>query len=128
MLLDPEDYTGKEEFLASEMTNAMNTNAIGVLCAINAFLPLIRKSSVKKVIAISSGAADIGVTMTASLSGHIPYSVSKAALNLIIAKYACAHRTEGIVFLALHPGYVYTATEDLKSSRCSHVSPKESLT
>ena len=38
----------------------------------------------------------------------VGYGISKAALNLAIAKYASRFRDEGIIFIALTPGMVKT--------------------
>ena len=81
---------------------------IGVIHTINTFLPLIRKSSIKKVITITSGIGDIQFTLQSGFPVAAPSSISKAAVNLANAKYAVAHKAEGIIFLALSPGYVAT--------------------
>jgi NAD(P)-dependent dehydrogenase (short-subunit alcohol dehydrogenase family) len=41
----------------------------------------------------------------------VGYAISKAALNMAVAKFAAALKQEGFVFLALSPGLVDTATE-----------------
>ena len=37
-----------------------------------------------------------------------PYSISKAALNVAVAKYNALYRSEGILFMAISPGLVNT--------------------
>jgi NAD(P)-dependent dehydrogenase (short-subunit alcohol dehydrogenase family) len=39
-----------------------------------------------------------------------PYSISKAAVNMVNAKYAAQYKPEGFVFLAISPGLVNTST------------------
>lgn len=116
--LQPSDIIGREAFFLEELNKSMTTNAAGTLFAINAFIPLVLKSSIKKVVAISSAAGDIGATVQADVTDAITYGMSKAALNLLIAKFAIAYKEQEVVFLALNPGFVYTFTDTLESSKC----------
>jgi NAD(P)-dependent dehydrogenase (short-subunit alcohol dehydrogenase family) len=86
----------------------MNANVVGAVYAINAFLPLVRKSAIKKVTVISSGHADPELVLAADVAEAIPYAVSKAGSNMVVAKYAAEFKNEGVVFLALSPGVVNT--------------------
>lgn len=108
--LKASEYVGaeKEALLLSELSISMHTNAVGPLYAANAFMPLLLKSQVKKVIFISSGGADIDLTIGAKLNSQVPYSFSKAALNILAAKFALEYREQGVKFLSLAPGYVLT--------------------
>ncbi len=63
----PGDYAGKEEFFISELTQSMITNVAGVLFAVNAFIPYIKKSAIKKVIAISSAAGEKEISTIAGI-------------------------------------------------------------
>ncbi|KAK6440813.1 hypothetical protein LTR95_002968 [Oleoguttula sp. CCFEE 5521] len=84
------------------------------MLTINAFLPLIRKGTEKKLIYITSGAADVDMTRISRLTGQIGYSASKAAGNMVMAKYAGDLATESIKTLSIAPGWVETpATEGL---------------
>ena len=38
----------------------------------------------------------------------VAYSTSKAALNMIVAKFALAYKEDGVVFLAVSPGLIKT--------------------
>ncbi|OCH92055.1 NAD(P)-binding protein [Obba rivulosa] len=100
---------GQEALLEDDIHKSIQVNVIGVIHTINAFLPLVRKSSIKKVITISSGVADPGYTLASGFATAAPYSISKAALNLAIVKYAAKYQEEGIVFLSISPGVVNTA-------------------
>lgn len=72
----------------------------------------------KKVITISSGVADIDLTNDLEISFAAPYSISKAAVNLAVAKYNAFYKQEGILFLSISPGVVATewVTEGLFST------------
>ena len=85
-------------------------NVLGVIHVTNAFLPLLREGSVKKVVMISSGLGDLQLTLRLGFPFSAPYCISKAALNMVVAKYAMELQQKGIAFLAISPGVVDTAT------------------
>ena len=81
---------------------------MGAVAATNAFLPLIERGTQKKVINISSAAGDSEFVDKFGYVTSVPYSISKAALNLINTKYAVEFRGKGYTFLAISPGLVDT--------------------
>ncbi|KAF2637691.1 putative short-chain dehydrogenase [Massarina eburnea CBS 473.64] len=105
----PSGFVGKEAFFLSELQTSMATNVAGVLYSINAFLPLVKKSRIKKVVVLSSGMADTECFQTAGLPHTVAYAISKAGVNVLVAKYAVEFKDEGIKFLALSPGVVGTS-------------------
>ncbi|KAF1850298.1 NAD(P)-binding protein [Cucurbitaria berberidis CBS 394.84] len=102
-----------EALLLSELDICMRTNVMGALYSINAFMRLLLKSDVKKVVCISSGAADTEIYDKCDMKDQLPYCMSKAALNVLVAKFAAQYRGEGVKFLALSPGYVLSIAESL---------------
>lgn len=106
------------ETLLSELRFTFDTNVVGVISTINIFLPLVLKSDTRKVIAISSGLADDSVTNKYDMYEAAPYSISKAALNTVIAKYNAAHgkNTDGVLFLSISPGLVDTGNQAARES------------
>ncbi len=84
---------------------AFATNVVGVARVTRAFLPLLRKSAAARIINISSGA---GTISEKSDSDYYPYSVSKAALNMLTRAMAAEYREEKIAVFALSPGWVKT--------------------
>lgn len=86
-------------------------NVIGPIHTINIFLPLLRAGNTKKVVTLSSGIGDLDLTLAADFGVHAPYSISKAALNMVVTKYAVEYKKDGFVFLAISPGLVNTATK-----------------
>lgn len=91
----------------------MNVNVLGTIHAINAFLPLLKASSATRtvrVVALTSALADLDSTLVTGFAGQPVYSISKAAVNMVIAKYAVRLREENFVFLAISPGLVNTMT------------------
>ena len=105
------DFADEPEVLDNELRTCFNTNVVGVINTINTFLPLIQKSQVKKVISISTAFADTDFVADYDLYESAPYSISKAALNMVSAKYAARHRKDDILFLAICPGLVATGNE-----------------
>lgn len=82
---------------------------LGVVNVVHAFLPLIRKGAIKKVLNLGTGHADMDGTINRlELAGAGPYSVTKAAATIVIAKYNAAHKHEGILFITISPGFVST--------------------
>jgi NAD(P)-dependent dehydrogenase (short-subunit alcohol dehydrogenase family) len=54
---------------------------------------------------------DTESVLKSGIPNHAPYSISKAALNMVVAKYAVEYKAEGFVFLAISPGLVNTANK-----------------
>lgn len=109
--LTPTSFIGHEDVLVEEMRQHLDVGVIGVIQAINAFLPLVRKSSIKKIIAISSGMADFEFVDQAEIAFGVSYGATKAAMNMIIIKYGIELKDEGVTVLALSPGLIDTREE-----------------
>jgi hypothetical protein len=52
------------EFLEQELVHSFTVNVVGVSKTITAFLPLLKQSTIKKVITISTGLADLGMSFS----------------------------------------------------------------
>ncbi|KAK4503182.1 hypothetical protein PRZ48_006610 [Zasmidium cellare] len=106
-LLDSSD-----EELEEDLMRSFQVNVVGVAHTIRAFLPLLRAGRLKKVITISTGIADIDMIREAGLAVAGPYGISKAATNALVAKFhAAIGVSEGVLFLAISPGFVDTSEE-----------------
>jgi len=116
-LLSPSEFSGKEQLLTESMTQSLKVNVLGSIFSINAFLPLVRKSKIKKIIVITTGLADRDMVAQSTMSFSVTYSSMKAALNMVVAKYAVELKNEGIILLALSPGLVDTRAERPASQR-----------
>ncbi|KAF2130688.1 NAD(P)-binding protein [Dothidotthia symphoricarpi CBS 119687] len=107
-------FLGKEKELKNEIDACMNVNLLGAINSINCFLPLIRSGELKKIIYITSPSGDAEFTRKCGVTVTIGYTVTKAAMNLVISKYAAELKGEGIKTLALSPGWVDTdGTRDM---------------
>lgn len=82
------------------------TNAIGQLHLFNLFTPLLLKGRTKKAIAISSAQSDLDFINDVGVEISTLYSMSKAALNVVVAKFSAQYKKEGVLFLGICPGSV----------------------
>lgn len=116
--LTPTEFVGKEDMLTSSMVESLKVNVLGTVFAINAFLPLVRKSSIKKITVISTGMADRDSAEKSDIPFFLTYSSMKAAINLVVARFAAELKKEGIVVLALCPGVVDTFKDKPPGDSC----------
>ena len=94
------------ERVAPEWFNeAFDCNVTGVARVMQAFLPHLKNSANARVANISSGAGSISEKEDFA---YYPYSVSKAALNMLTRALAAEFRLKGIVVAAISPGWVKT--------------------
>jgi NAD(P)-dependent dehydrogenase (short-subunit alcohol dehydrogenase family) len=96
------------EYIDEDFTAFFKTNVISIIHLINLALPLIRAGNKKKVLVLSSSAADDELIRRYDDYNQPAYAVSKAAANSVVAKYSAAYADEGILFLTISPGVVDT--------------------
>lgn len=84
---------------------AFDCNVTGVARVTRTFLPHLKNSANARVANISSGAGSISEKEDFA---YYPYSVSKAALNMLTRALAAEFRSKGIVVAAISPGWVKT--------------------
>ncbi|KAH8926569.1 NAD(P)-binding protein [Atractiella rhizophila] len=101
---------GKLKQFLKDMNENWEVNVLGANITIFAFLPLLLKSSDPKAVTLSTGLADLEFTRAARFAATAPYSISKAATNMLTAKWAYAYPE--IKFLSLSPGYVDSLTRE----------------
>ncbi|EJD04869.1 NAD-binding protein, partial [Fomitiporia mediterranea MF3/22] len=97
-----------EETLEKDFLDFFKTNVVGVTHAINAFLPLLRAGNSKKVLTISSSMGSPRTNLASNHDTLVSYAVSKAALNMVVVKFAARFKQEGFTFLSVSPGLVKT--------------------
>ncbi|MFJ9691755.1 SDR family NAD(P)-dependent oxidoreductase [Kitasatospora sp. NPDC101183] len=94
------------------------TNVFGVVTAVNALLPLLRRSPAALIGNVSSGLGSFSHFLAhpdSPIWEHatlLAYNSSKAALNAVTLVYARALREDGIKVCALEPGYCATDLND----------------
>ncbi|KAL4959047.1 SDR family oxidoreductase [Aspergillus stella-maris] len=96
----------------SDLRACFETNTIAPLLLFQALFPLLRKSptGAPKFISISSSVGSIAAQEP--LPGGA-YGPSKAALNWLTRALHFQHERDGLVAVALHPGWVQTRMGDL---------------
>lgn len=82
------------------------TNVTGNIHFFNLFVPLVLKGKTKKVIAITSGHADLDLINNFDIENSALYSASKAALNIIVAKFSAQYKKDGVLVFSMSPGVV----------------------
>jgi NAD(P)-dependent dehydrogenase (short-subunit alcohol dehydrogenase family) len=92
---EPQDY--------AEIHRLYNINALGALRMVEAFLPLVERSSLKRLCFVSSEAGSVGTNPRKAWFG---YCMSKAALNMGVRIIYNDLRPEGYTFRVYHPGWV----------------------
>ncbi|RAR00742.1 short-chain dehydrogenase/reductase SDR [Stemphylium lycopersici] len=108
----------------TDLMETLNVNVFGTHNATRAFLPLLKKGELKKVINISSSIGSM--TLSGTLGKFQPspaYRVSKAAVNMLTVQYAESLEDDGFTFVALCPGWVKT---DMGGER-GHLTPEQSV-
>ncbi|KAL2163789.1 hypothetical protein VTH06DRAFT_5848 [Thermothelomyces fergusii] len=104
---DPIGELGKQpELVTKSLREYFETNVIGNIHLFNLLVPLVRRGGAKKVIFISSGMADLELVRRHDVAVGSLYAVSKAAMNMAVAKFSAQYKQEGILFLSLCPGMV----------------------
>lgn len=86
-----------------EMSRLYQTNSLGPLRVVEAFLPLMTRSAMKRLCFVSSEAGSIG---RAKRENWFGYCMSKAALNMAVKILHNYLRPQGFTFRLYHPGWV----------------------
>ena len=90
-----------------EMALFFATNAVGPLKMAEAFLPHVKASAQKKIIALSSSAGSFAGNGS-GIPGLYHYKISKAALNMAYTQLARDVAGDGVIVTLVSPGQVDT--------------------
>jgi NAD(P)-dependent dehydrogenase (short-subunit alcohol dehydrogenase family) len=92
------------------MRTTLETNVIGPVRVLHAFLPLLQQSAAPVVVNVSSGLASLARLSDPSFQAYgytgVAYPTSKAALNMITVQYAKAF--PGMRINSVEPGFTKT--------------------
>lgn len=77
-----------QEELAANFSKSFATNVLGPILTTNAFLPLLRNGTLKKVITLDTGLAVPDLTLASGFPKLTAYSISKSALEMVNVKYS----------------------------------------
>lgn len=97
----------------AEMHRLYDVNALGPLRVVEAFLPLVQASAIKRLCFVSSEAGSIGRARRSSWFG---YCMSKAALNMGVKILFNDLRPHGFTFRVYHPGWVRSYMSGVKNN------------
>jgi len=90
---------------AETLLHTFHVNAVGPMMVTQQFLDLLRAGERSKIVNISS---QMGSLIQKKSGGSYSYCTSKAALNMLTRALAFDLRSEGIIVVAMHPGWVRT--------------------
>ena len=99
------DEPSGEKIARSVLQHTLDVNLIGPILTTQTFLPFLRRGTLKKLVFISSIMGSINLNKSGSLPS---YRISKAALNQFCRSMALELAPEGVVTLAVHPGWAQT--------------------
>lgn len=108
------DRSTLDQVTAEGMMNVYSVNVVAPLMITKAFLPLLRRAASQRssqestkplIVNISSGVASITDNTWSTM---YPYRSSKAALNMVTKSLSVDLVEDGIMAVALHPGWVKT--------------------
>ncbi|KAH7079848.1 short-chain dehydrogenase/reductase SDR [Paraphoma chrysanthemicola] len=108
----------------TDLTEVFNVNVFGVHNVTRAFLPLLKKGSLKKIVNISSSLGSMALSAMGKFQPTPAYKVSKAAVNMLTVQWAESLEKDGFVVLAVCPGWVKT---DM-GTEAGHLTTEESAT
>ena len=94
--------------MEEDLTKLFKVNVVSNIHIFNLFLPLIREGQVKKIINISTGNADLDPINEFDTELSPLYTISKAAMNVAVAKFSAQYKKEGVLFMSICPGMVDT--------------------
>ena len=94
--------------MAEQFHMLMNTNVLANIYLYSVFMPQILQGNAKKVLAITSGHSDIDIVNKFDIYHGSLYATSKAAMNMINAKFSTRYKQYGVLFLGICPGAVDT--------------------
>ncbi|CAN9300052.1 unnamed protein product [Alternaria alternata] len=108
----------------TDLTEVLNINVFGVHNVTRAFLPILKKGQLKKIVNISSSLGSMALSAMFKFQPTPAYKVSKAALNMLTVQWAESLEKDGFTVLAICPGWVKT---DM-GTEAGHLTAEESVT
>lgn len=119
--INPPGHTQTFQGIETEgLLHVLNVNSVAPLMIAQAFFELLKRGNQPRLINISS---DMASLTGKDYGGDYAYCTSKAALNMITRGLAVDLRREGIIAVALDPGWVQT---DMGGKNAS-LTPAESV-
>ena len=92
-------------------TRQYKANALGFIHSVQAFLPLLRAGSTKRVIVIGTAGSLPLFIRNVGMSNMVAYSMTKAAQHIAAVKWSVKLQPEGFTIVTISPGLVDTLSE-----------------
>ncbi|HHX64141.1 MAG TPA: SDR family NAD(P)-dependent oxidoreductase, partial [Chloroflexi bacterium] len=119
---DLADESGEGGLDYDAIHRAYNVNALGAIRMVEAFMPLMEDSPLKRLCFVSSEAGSISL---AHRTGGFGYCMSKAALNMAVKITFNRLRPRGYTFRLYHPGWMRSYMSGQKGT-AGDMEPEES--
>jgi len=101
-------------------------NVVGLVFFTIALIPLLKNSSEKRIVNVSSMLGDLRYTAENEIH-FSSYAATKAAVTMANAKFHLEFKNEGLIFLALNPGWVNTELAGEGAGSYAPLQPEESI-
>ncbi|VUC27907.1 unnamed protein product [Clonostachys rosea] len=92
--------------LEKQLVTLTTVNIVGNINLFKLYIPLLLKGQAKKVISLTSGHADLDSINLIDIELAAGYSISKAGMNIAVAKFSAQYKKDGLLFFSLSPGVV----------------------
>ncbi|KAM5442948.1 hypothetical protein MferCBS31731_001821 [Microsporum ferrugineum] len=102
------DYAPNGIETMTDLDATLKINVTGTHLVTSAFLPLLRRGTLKKVFTMSTTMGSFEMTSRFQVAPTPAYKISKAALNMLTVQYAQSLEGEGFTVVAISPGWVKT--------------------
>ena len=86
-------------------------NVLGFIHSMQAFLPLLRAGSTKRVIVIGTAGSLPLFIRNVGMSNMVAYSMTKAAQHIAAVKWSVKLQPEGFTIVTISPGMIDTLDE-----------------
>ncbi|KAH9478023.1 putative oxidoreductase [Psilocybe cubensis] len=120
---NPQPSTKFEDLDLDVFGYEMQLSTVIPLRVSRAFLPLVKKSEMKKIIFVSSVLASFETTFV-MVNQMNAYSVGKASLNMLTRKWGASLKYDGVTTAAIHPGWTKTELSDCLTDWISTYAPQ----
>jgi len=110
-----------------EWEQEFRVNVVGLVFFTIALIPLLEKSSEKRVVNVTSMLGDLRYTEENPTLHFSSYSATKAAVTMANAKFHLEFSEKGFIFLGLSPGWVNTELAGNEMGTYAPLQPEESI-
>ncbi|KAI1356618.1 hypothetical protein F5Y01DRAFT_82354 [Xylaria sp. FL0043] len=98
----------KPDEFEADLLKSFKVNVVANIHLLNLFMPLILKGQAKKVVVLSTGHADLDSIRSFDIDVASGYAISKAAMNVAVAKFSAQYKKDGVLIMSIAPGLADT--------------------